>query len=176
MWSWIGGQGGDLIFGIFEVALAGPETFLCLFWPKDHTKSCACKNLRDRKKDEEHQSIGSEIPEQRVSQLGMRLWSGGSDIQSSERGAGQSRTKTQSSESDDQMIQHFWYLSRIFAIVPYKFIQECLRVSTSLLAFVVLNLGLSVYSSHPLFVVCLLFFFFFFLYNLWNSHTARCEN
>ena len=67
------------------------QTFLGLFWRKDHTKICACKNLQDRKKDEGRESVTSESPK----------WS---DIQSLGRETGQSRRKTLSTESDDQMI------------------------------------------------------------------------
>ena len=86
--------------------------FLCLYWREDHTKSCARETLQDRKRRMKD-----------VGQLGVRLWSdqlevrlrrGGSDIQSSGRVPGQSRTKTRSNEDDGRMSQHFWLLCRIF--------------------------------------------------------------
>ena len=44
------------------------KAFLCLFWREEHTKSCTCENLRDRKR--RRRKLIS--PEQRVSQLGGR--------------------------------------------------------------------------------------------------------
>ena len=67
--SWMGGQRGDLISGIFEAA---PETFLCLYWREDHTERCPRKRARPEEKDEGRQSVQSrravrsETPEQRA--------------------------------------------------------------------------------------------------------------
>ena len=62
---WVAGR---IIFNIFE---AEPECLdiLCLFWHKDHTKTCACKNLRDRKRDQRTWSVRSETPEQKVKKV-----------------------------------------------------------------------------------------------------------
>ena len=88
------------------------KIFPCLYCREDYVKSCTCENLRDRKRrTKEVSQLGVRL---RSSQLGVRLRSGGSDIQSSKRGAGQSRTKTWSSEGDNKMIRHFYLLCRIF--------------------------------------------------------------
>ena len=81
------------------------KTFLCLYLCEDHTKSYALENLRDQKRRTKDVSLSK--VRLRNGQLGVRLQSGGSDIQSSGRGAGQSRTKTQSNGDDGQISQHF---------------------------------------------------------------------
>ena len=90
--------------------LEGP---LCLLWHKDYTKSYARKNLRDWKRGQRKWSVGSETPEQRVSQewdFKVVSWEWDS------RAVCQKvKPRTQSSEDDDQMSQHFWWLYRILA-------------------------------------------------------------
>ena len=52
--SWMGGLGGNLISGVFKAVLECAESFLCLFWLEDHTKSGAPrKPMRPVEKDEE---------------------------------------------------------------------------------------------------------------------------
>ena len=61
--SWMNGQRRDLIFSIFLPASDCLEAPLCLFWSEDHTKSCVCENLRDRKKGRRTLRVRSETPE-----------------------------------------------------------------------------------------------------------------
>ena len=83
--------------------LEGP---LCLFWCKDHTKSCACMNLQDWTKDIDQSGVRFRGRETfRAQDVGPEQL----------KGSMESRMKKRSSEDDDQMSQHFRWLFKIFA-------------------------------------------------------------
>ena len=94
----MGGQGKDLIFGIFDQPQGVLEGLLYLFWCEDHTKSCAHVNLRDRKKakDVGVRSETSAVERNIFRALDLRPESQAQD-------SGQwNRKQTSSGEDDDQ--------------------------------------------------------------------------
>ena len=134
------------------------KSFLGLLWREDHTKSCARENLRDRKRRVK-----------RVSQFGVRPRRGtvrSREAVSAEQGSVQLGVRLEA-ESWKVRTMTRW-VSIMGCCVGFslssrdshehKYVQECLRVPTSLPAFAVLNPCLSVSSFQPLFVVWFLFF------------------
>ena len=65
--SWMGGQRGDLISGIFEAVPECPEDIsLSILARRPHKELCPRKPARPEEKDEERQSVKSETPGQSI--------------------------------------------------------------------------------------------------------------
>ena len=150
----MGGQSRDLIFSIFDWCPC-LEGALCLLWRENHTKSCACKNLQDRKRRTKD-----------VGQSGVRLWSQRVGHSSPRHGDGQLALRSGSRavggqygvKNKDTKQWRRWPDESAFLLSYHDTHRECLKVPDfTFLYFAVLNPCLSVSSSQPLLFVILFF-------------------
>ena len=187
--SWMDGQKGDLVSGIFEAAPECLEGLPLSIWREYRTKNCTRENLRVRN-ETLSQSIRNETPEQRVCQSGVRLRRRELEIQAQDAGCSVSskmwvhncRRAVWNQERKHGAVKTMTRGISIFgSYVEFSLsscdshisnTQECLKVPTS---------PSSVWSSWSVFVFSSFrpqlfgFYFYSFWYNLWNGHSAASE-
>ena len=125
--SWMGGQRRDLIFGIFEVASECSEDLFCLFWREDRTKSCARENLQNRKKGRRTLVSKKVSSKWSVRHFRSQEWDSEAvswEWDSEERSVGSETPKRSVGSETPKQISRNSH--------EHKYIEECLRVSTSL--------------------------------------------